>query len=306
VNAGISVVIPAHDEGEAVARCLRALTPYGEDARLDAQPLDIVVVANGCTDDTASRARAVAASRHGVRVVEVERASKTGALNAGDGLARHPVRVYLDADMEIDADSVRRLVSHLGNGVLAASLRSRPDAAHASAAVRAYVRVWSRLPSVREGLVGNGIVALSPEGRARFGAFPDVRGDDFFLDRLFAPAEKLVVDGGGVVRTPVGVRDLVRRKARVVAGNREVRESGAVPPGERGGTGWLGVVRRDPRRAGDAVVFVALSTAARLLARRQRRSGSTGWARDDSRGGPPGAASSGGERPQAPEGVGTR
>ena len=52
-----SVIIPAHDEAGSIERCLTSLAADpGSDA------LDIVVVANGCTDTTAEQAR-----RHAVR-----------------------------------------------------------------------------------------------------------------------------------------------------------------------------------------------------------------------------------------------
>ena len=47
------VIIPAHNEAAVIARCLDTLL---EPPRPDR--LDVVVVANGCTDDTADRARA--------------------------------------------------------------------------------------------------------------------------------------------------------------------------------------------------------------------------------------------------------
>ncbi len=58
-----SVVIPAHDEAAVIGRCLDALFTGFEPGELD-----VVVVCNGCTDDTASAARA---SGHPVRVVEL-------------------------------------------------------------------------------------------------------------------------------------------------------------------------------------------------------------------------------------------
>jgi glycosyltransferase involved in cell wall biosynthesis len=275
VNLPVSVIVPAHDEGPRISRCLESLL-----AGPDASALDIVVVANGCSDDTAARARAVAPD---ARVVEIDAASKSRALNVGDAMARHFPRVYLDADMQIDAAGIRRLVAALGGPVEAAGLRSRMVTDHSSALVRSYLRVWSRLPSVYDGLVGNGVIALDARGRSRFTRFPDAMGDDFFLDRLFEHDAKRVLDGGGEVLAPVGVADLLRRKVRVFAGNRQVAALPSSNAGPGGGTGWLSVVRHDPRRIGDAVVFVAISVMAKLATRRALRAGDIGWTRDDSR-----------------------
>src|SRR4051794_31851306 len=70
-----SVVIPAHDEESVIGRCLAAWS--GE---LEPGEAEVVVVANGCSDGTAEAAR-----DFGVRVLELPAASKSAALNAGDG-----------------------------------------------------------------------------------------------------------------------------------------------------------------------------------------------------------------------------
>ncbi|WP_448631445.1 glycosyltransferase family 2 protein [Cellulomonas soli] len=73
-----SVVIPAHDEEHGIAR---TLAPLAQAAA--AGTLEVVVVANGCTDATAAVARSVP----GVHVVEIDVASKAAALRAGDRAA---------------------------------------------------------------------------------------------------------------------------------------------------------------------------------------------------------------------------
>ena len=88
-----SVIIPAHDEGGVIDRCLEALD---EDAR--AGRLEVVVAANGCTDDTVERAR-----RHtGVQVLDLPAPSKVQAINAADAVATAFPRIYLDADIVLD------------------------------------------------------------------------------------------------------------------------------------------------------------------------------------------------------------
>ncbi|MYT19449.1 glycosyltransferase, partial [Streptomyces sp. SID7760] len=75
-----SIVIPAHNEGRVIGRLLDALL-----ADAPASGPDIVVVCNGCTDDTA----AVAGARGPrVRVVEIPTPSKHTALRVGDEHAR--------------------------------------------------------------------------------------------------------------------------------------------------------------------------------------------------------------------------
>ena len=52
MSRGFSVIIAAHDEGAVIEVTLRSVLAN----RLD-RPLQIIVVANGCSDDTAEKAR---------------------------------------------------------------------------------------------------------------------------------------------------------------------------------------------------------------------------------------------------------
>ena len=96
-----SVVIPAHNEAKVIARCLASVLT---DDRAD--DLEVIVVCNGCTDDTARVAK-----EHDERVcvVETDVPSKSNALNLGDDAATSFPRMYLDADVELDPGA---LVDH--------------------------------------------------------------------------------------------------------------------------------------------------------------------------------------------------
>ncbi|MGA8273701.1 MAG: glycosyltransferase, partial [Candidatus Sulfotelmatobacter sp.] len=85
----VSIIIPAHNEGAVIARTLKAMTDGAQPAELD-----IIVVCNGCSDDTAAVARRFSPA---VRVLETAIAGKTNALNLGDEAARSFPRVYVDA-----------------------------------------------------------------------------------------------------------------------------------------------------------------------------------------------------------------
>lgn len=66
--------------------------------------MDIIVAANGCTDDTAEVAGAFG---YPVRVLNMPPVpSKRAALEAGDEAAKTFPRVYLDVDVEIGADDI--------------------------------------------------------------------------------------------------------------------------------------------------------------------------------------------------------
>ena len=107
-----SVVIPAHNEASVIERCLSALF-----TGVASEELDAIVVCNGCTDDTAERARRLPYS---VRVLELERAHKPTALRAGDAAAITLPRLYLDADVVLPGESARRVLERLAGGAIAA------------------------------------------------------------------------------------------------------------------------------------------------------------------------------------------
>jgi glycosyltransferase involved in cell wall biosynthesis len=270
----ISIIIPAHNEAAVIGRCLERLLR-------DARPgeLEVIVACNGCTDDTAGVAEAAAP---GVTVVSTPLASKIAALNLGDDLATGFPRLYLDADVELDTAAVREIAGVLDRGeALAASPALELDVSHSPRLVRSYLRIWSRLPSVRDDLVGRGAYALSETGRRRFGGFPEVAADDHFIRSTFAPHERRSVPAArSVVQAPRSLRALLRRKIRVFAGNRRLEaEHGGQR--ERGG-GWLAVVRADPRRLVDVPVYVLVSLAAKGIAGWQTLRGTDGaWLRDD-------------------------
>jgi glycosyltransferase involved in cell wall biosynthesis len=276
-----SVVIAAHNEAAVIDRCLEALLAPGGPA-----DLDVTVVANGCSDDTAARA----AAHPGVRVVDLAKAGKAGALNAGDRVAVGFPRIYLDADIEISAPDLRMVTERLSmdsERVQVAVPGRRLDVNGRQLMVRAYYAIQARLPAFRDGLFGRGVVALSASGRARFDAFPDQVADDLFLDSLFSADERVtVVEAVSTVATPVYTRELVRRLVRVRRGNADLRNSGRevsapatrVRPADR--LSWLrDVVLPRPWLAPAGACYAAITLYAALSA---RRSTTTGWQRDES------------------------
>lgn len=282
----ISIVIAAHNEASVLGSCLDGLLA-------DAAPgdLDVTVVPNGCKDTTSQ-----VAARRGVRVVEIERASKAAALNAGDAVAVGFPRVYLDADIVLTTADVRRIVSVLSLGlhgastgrILAAVPRRQLEVSGRPWLVRAYFEVNGRLPAFQAGLFGRGVIALSQEGRGRFDSFPDMVADDLFLDSVFADDEKSYVqDVVTIVPTPFRTRDLIRRLVRVRRGNAAMRTAGTerrfeidVRPSDRIAW-WHQVVRHEPRLLPAGAVYVGITLVAAGLARRLPESDTT-WQRDES------------------------
>ncbi len=281
-----SIVIPAHNEGRVIGRLLDALL-----ADPSASGPDIVVVCNGCTDDTA---RVAGARGDRVRVVEIPTPSKHTALRVGDEHARGFPRLYVDADVVVGAADVRALAGALAGdpGLLAAAPGRDIPLAGCAWPVRAYYRVWQLLPAVREGLFGRGVIAVTEEGHERIAALPPLMADDLAASLAFGPGERRVVEAARVVvRPPRTWSDLIRRKVRAATSSAEferfqaTRETqGAAAPSARTRTGDLrALLRARPALLPGVVVFAAAALAARRGSRRaiRDRDFST-WLRDES------------------------
>ncbi|MEW2586198.1 glycosyltransferase [Streptomyces virginiae] len=281
-----SIVIPAHNEGRVIGRLLDALLA-------DSPPpgTDIVVVCNGCTDDTAR----VAGDRGDrVRVVEIPTPSKHTALRVGDEHARGFPRLYVDADVVLGAADVRALTGALAADpdlLAAAPGRDIPPTGCAWP-VRAYYRVWQRLPAVREGLFGRGVIAVTEEGHKRIAALPPLMADDLAASLAFGPGERRVVEAARVVvRPPRTWSDLIRRKVRAATSSAEferfqaAREAGAgaAPSARTGASDLRALLRADPELLPAVLVFAAAALAARRGARRAiRDQDCSTWLRDES------------------------
>jgi hypothetical protein len=122
--ASAVIVVPAHDEAAVIGETLRSLTEaLGPDMR-------VLVIADNCTDSTASLARAAGvdvAERH-----DLERRGKGFALAfAADHLCPDPPEIFvvMDADCSTDSSSLRALVdaAHASGGPAQSVNLLRPD-----------------------------------------------------------------------------------------------------------------------------------------------------------------------------------
>jgi glycosyltransferase involved in cell wall biosynthesis len=280
----ISVVIPAKDEARVIGACLRSLER--QDHR---GPVEIIVVANNCTDGTADIARCFQRpfrdrgwdlSVLDVRIPGGPRGTKPTALNAGDVAASHPDRLYLDADIELSPQALREITGAFARGVLfcAPSIVT----SGASYASRAYGRLWSSVPCVSHDVIGAGVYAVHGDGRARWGAFPDIVSDDKFARLHFTPSERVVLGGATFgIRMPAGLRELVYVRARWIRGNWELAHAyPELASGDR--RRWRTAARHiahTPSCWRDVPVVAFVYGCAELRACKTRRSGTLVWER---------------------------
>jgi glycosyltransferase involved in cell wall biosynthesis len=267
----ISVIIPAHNEEAVIRRTLATLlqtADYGE--------FEVIVVCNGCSDRTAE---IVAGEFASVRVLELEEASKTAAINAGFRRAQGRVVLLLDADIELETRSARALADAASRpGVEVAIGHMDVDVEGASLIVRAFYRIWMEHPYLRGGKFAAAI-ALSRDGLTRIGAIPAVTADDTYLRRLFPADRVAVVESVRFkVRAPRTLKALVSVRSRSYRGTRQLASFASVPEKQkREAQGLLRRLFRKPALWPLLPVYAAITLAAKGLS---HRGGGTRWERD--------------------------
>jgi glycosyltransferase involved in cell wall biosynthesis len=259
-----------------IGRCLTALCASVYDRP---EPVEIIVVANGCRDDTAGVARAqteaFAAKGWRLTVIEVEKGGKLNALNLGDASTQAATRIYLDADVTVTPNLLQQVAEALDSE--AARYASGTLKITAKGAVsRAYARYWRRVPFMRKGVPGCGLFAVNAAGRTRWGAFPDIISDDTFVRLSFTPEERLGVAAAYDWPIAEGFDALVRVRRRQDAGVAEIEarypellandDKGAFPASEK-----LAIALRDPL---GFMVYGAVALMVKLTASRD-----LGWSR---------------------------
>jgi hypothetical protein len=274
-----TVVIPAHNEGQVIRRLLEQLVNS-----TDPDGLDIIVIANGCTDDTAEVAASFGSA---VRVLTLPVASKHEALTAGDRAATGFPRIYVDADVELRADDARALAAALRQpGVLAAAPRRELAMTGRPWQVRWYYDVWTLLPEVQRALWGRGVIAVNEAGHRRLARLPSLQADDLAASLAFEPNETVLVPGARViVHPPRTFAGLLCCRTRSVTGNAQIecnQELGGSADRTRI-TDLIAVVRRRPGMLPQVGYFLSVAILARLRASRALARGDyLTWLRDDS------------------------
>ena len=270
-----TIVVPAHNEEFGLSRLLPRLLGSAERGEFR-----VIVVCNGCTDLSADEAR-----KHGpdVEVITLARPSKAAALEAGCAAVDAFPVAFVDADVAVDTGSMRALLALVGRqGILAAGPERRLERGRVSRAAGWYYDIWERLPSVKSGLFGRGVIVVSEAGFRRVSGLPGFVSDDLAFSESFGLVERRIDPASVVSVWPARTwRSLLGRRIRVVHGNRELAAAGLLSRSASTGVGDLvRIVRREPRMATRLPAFLAMTIIARLT-ERVTAHGGTRWLRDD-------------------------
>ena len=217
--AKASIIIPAHNEAKVILRCLRSIFRNAYPGEFE-----ILVVCNGCIDDTADIVRR---SFPSVRVIETSVASKVVALNLGNAAVSRYPRIYLDADLVVTTVDLRELLRPLQTGkALAACGRMDIDTSRSNFFVKSFYKVWLLNSYLENGKFG-GLFAVSRDGQKRICPFSEVTNDDEMVRRSFRPSDRAFVEACSFRMTaPRTLRGLIRIRTRATRGNVQINKLG--------------------------------------------------------------------------------
>ncbi len=258
----MTVVIPAHNEELGLARLLSRLL-----ALADPGEFRVIVVCNGCTDASVTEA-----GKHGpdVEVVTLPAPSKAGALAVGGAMVRDFPVAFVDADVSLDARALRALVRRVTlEGFLAAAPERHLVRDQVSLSARWYYDIWERLPQVRSGLFGRGVIVLSESGYRRVAGMPDFISDDLAYSEAFEAQERTIAVDSTVSVWPARTwRSLLQRRIRVVQGVQELGAAGRVSPSSSTSPiDLLRIVAADPSMALRLPLFLVTTALVRMRVR---------------------------------------
>jgi hypothetical protein len=151
--------------------------------------------------------------------------------------------------------------------------RVEVDATGSRPLVRAYYRAWGRLPYLSSGTIGSGVFGVTAAAADRLATLPDVINDDGWVRRAFPPRERITTPGSFTILAPRTVPALIRRRARIAIGNRDLAEEWGADPGGNSPRALLAATRSGAVRWPDAAAFALVTVLARGLAWWRRRSG---------------------------------
>jgi len=115
----VSLIIPARNEERCLVgtlnAALRAIENYRQRSAVHDRPAEIIVVDNHSTDGTWKMLQDYA-GRFGIRAVQFAPLGAARARNYGRKHARGSVLVFIDADTQIPAEAVTRIMDHCQEG----------------------------------------------------------------------------------------------------------------------------------------------------------------------------------------------
>ena len=119
--SNISIIIPAHNEENYIKQTLHSIKNQTY------QDYDIIVVSNGCTDQTENILRKKEAQNQKLKHYSITSANVSIARNLGAKEARGELLLFLDADTLLAEDALQKINESFGEQCSVATTLAKPD-----------------------------------------------------------------------------------------------------------------------------------------------------------------------------------
>jgi poly-beta-1,6-N-acetyl-D-glucosamine synthase len=222
-----SVGVMAYNEEANIGHALESILAQQLTAKRIAE---VIVVASGCEDRTASIVADIARREPRVRLIEQQRREgKASAINVFLRVARSPVLVLMSADVVVEDGSLDALLGHFSDPAVGMS-GGRPAPVNGQGSFlghavhlqwRLHDRIARESPKLGEIVAFRNVVASIPL---------DTAVDELFIQALITRlGYRLVYEPSAVVynRGPATAREFLRQRRRIHAGHLRVREQQA-------------------------------------------------------------------------------
>ncbi len=259
-----TVIVPAHNEASVIGDCLESIVnQHGVDK--------IIVACNGCTDNTVEIVRQ---NYPDITCLDIEKPSKTNALNEAEKhISSFPI-YYLDADTVISADSISTINAFYNNPknqeVLLTAPTPKIDTSGSSWWVKQYYKIWINLPYIQDGVIGTCSFIMNEKGRKRFDRFPDIINDDGFVRCCFDSHERANVPASTIhIKAPKTLFSLIKIKTRARLGNMQLEVSKLCAKPKQANYSGSMKEKLLSKNFVPTLVYIAIALAIRLRAKKQ-------------------------------------
>ena len=217
----VSVIIPVHNGGRFVAEKLESVFALDYPREL----LEVIVVADGCTDETEAVVRRIPAGQ--LRLISIPRSGKAAALNAGVSCASGRILLMTDVRQQLQRESLRTMAACFEDpevGVVSGVVVFRDGTCQDQADIRLY---WRYESWIREKLseIDSMFGATGPFYAIRRSLFVPLP-DDILLDDVYLPmmaflrGYRLIVEPAArATDYPMTSAREFARKVRTLGGN---------------------------------------------------------------------------------------
>lgn len=271
----LTVIIPAYNESSCI---IPTLTHY---KALASQDVQVIVVPNGCIDNTAELVRD---NFEKMVVLELKNGSKIAAINEGLKVAKYPHVLIQDADVEIDEHSLRTMVDFIKSESYLFASPVTNLSISGSFWIRRYYDFLMITPAFQKGMVNSGAYLLSPEACEKLGIFPQVIADDGYVKGVLNPNNLVkIADCYSLVKTPTDLWSLIKIKTRSKLGNMQLASIRKSPIA--GDNGLLKLLKLGIKHNSllSCLIYISVTFTTILRAKYQLKFGRpTFWERDES------------------------